>query len=112
MDMSRIAELTKLRLELLEQLAELDKELKVLKNDFADEDTQALMTYEGAPNYRWVKMYKGVRYRVKCSEVPGVVGRTKEASLKAANEWWKRKLAELKHQQYRLRTICRLLVVS
>lgn len=26
-------------------------------------------TWEGEPHYRWVKMYKGVRYRVTCKEL-------------------------------------------
>jgi integrase len=52
------------------------------------------MSWEGAPAYRWVKMFKGVRYRVTCQELGAMVW-TKEATAKAANEWWRKKLAEL-----------------
>ena len=53
-----------------------------------------LMTWEGPPNFRWSKMYKGTRYRVTCDELKAHVD-TKEATWKAANEWWERKLANL-----------------
>jgi len=43
---------------------------------------------------RWVKMYKGVRYRVTCEDLRAPLN-TKDASYKLANEWWKRKEAEL-----------------
>lgn len=52
------------------------------------------MSYEGSPNYRWVKMYKGVRYRVTLDELGAMVW-TKEATAKAANDWWKAKLASI-----------------
>jgi integrase len=55
---------------------------------------QKLMSYEGAPNYRWVKMYKGERYRVTCEQL-GAMIYTEEATWKLANEWWRKKLAEL-----------------
>ncbi len=55
---------------------------------------QELMSYEGAPYYRWVKMYRGVRYRVSCQELGAMVF-TKEATLRDANEWWKKKQIEL-----------------
>lgn len=59
-------------------------------------------TFEGQPNYRWVKMVKGVRWRILCrglreGEQPkpntGYLGLsesfwTKEKSLTAANDWW------------------------
>lgn len=52
------------------------------------------MSFEGPPKYRWVKMYKGVRYRVTCEELKAMVW-TQEATWKAANAWWERKLATL-----------------
>jgi integrase len=52
------------------------------------------MSWEGAPAYRWVRMYRGVRYRVSCQELGASVW-TKEATHPLANEWWRRKLAEL-----------------
>src|SRR4051812_35747781 len=51
-------------------------------------------TFEGAPYYRWTKMYRGTRYRVSCAELGAVVW-TKEGSCQKANEWWARKRAEL-----------------
>src|SRR5262245_44674222 len=53
-----------------------------------------LMSWEGTPNYRWVKMYKGARYRVTCHEL-NAVAFTKEGSVSLANQWWLRKKAEL-----------------
>lgn len=52
------------------------------------------MSYEGAPKYRWVKMYKGVRYRVTCEELKAMMW-TKEGSYKLANDWWRKKRAEI-----------------
>jgi integrase len=52
------------------------------------------MSFEAAPKYRWVKMYKGVRYRVTCEEL-GAMMWTKEGSGKLANQWWDKKLEEL-----------------
>jgi hypothetical protein len=52
------------------------------------------MSWEGQPNFRWVKMYKGVRYRVTCDEL-GAMMYTQEDSAKLANQWWKRKQAEI-----------------
>ena len=52
-----------------------------------------MMSWEGSPNYRWSKMYRGLRYRITCDELR--VPRTKEESYQAANEWWRNKLAEL-----------------
>lgn len=53
-----------------------------------------LMSWEGPPHCRWVKMHKGVRYRVSCADLKAAAW-TKEGSGKLANEWWGRKLAEL-----------------
>ena len=54
------------------------------------------MSWEGAPHFRWVKMFQGQRYRVRCEEL-GLAAHhwTKEASYQAANEWWEKKLADL-----------------
>src|SRR5262245_34781307 len=52
------------------------------------------MSWEGAPAFRWVTMYKGVRYRVTCEEL-GAMVYTKDGSAKLANAWWEKKLAEL-----------------
>lgn len=52
------------------------------------------MNWDGAPNYRWRKMYKGVTYTVTCAELRAMV-LTEEATRKVANDWWERKLAEL-----------------
>ena len=51
-----------------------------------------LMSWEGPPHNRWVKMYKGVRYRVSCQDL-GAMMFTKEGTAKQANEWWRKKLA-------------------
>src|SRR5262245_29054959 len=53
-----------------------------------------LMSYEGAPYFRWVKMYTGVRDRVTFAELRAPL-LTKEGSARLANEWWERKLASL-----------------
>lgn len=52
----------------------------------------ALMSWEGHPYYRWVKMYRGQRYRVSCDDL-GLpeTQRTKEGSYQAANHWWRQK---------------------
>ena len=52
-----------------------------------------LMSWEAHPQYRWIKMYKGKRYRVSCDELKRP--RTKEESYLAANDWWERQLAKL-----------------
>ena len=52
------------------------------------------MTWEGPPNFRWSRMYKGQRYRVTCAQLNAMVW-TKEGSAKLANEWWRQKLTEL-----------------
>ena len=54
---------------------------------------KTIMNWEGNPAYRWVKMFKGKRYRVSCDEL--VRPRTKEESYQAANDWWWRKQAQL-----------------
>lgn len=51
------------------------------------------MSWEGKPNFRWVRMFKGIRYRVTCDELQ--VPRNKEQSQAAANAWWLRKKAEI-----------------
>ncbi|HEY7427681.1 MAG TPA: hypothetical protein VH682_25850, partial [Gemmataceae bacterium] len=56
-----------------------------------------LMSWEGSPNFRWVKMHKGVRYRVTCEELQ--TQRTKEGSIVKANEWWRKKILELEGDQ-------------
>ena len=45
-------------------------------------------TWEGAPHYRWVKMHKGIRYRVTCSELGR--GITSNDSFLAARGFWNR----------------------
>ncbi len=52
------------------------------------------MTWEGEPNYRWSRTYKGTRYRITCKEM-GCTAWTKEASRPAANDWWRKKRAEI-----------------
>jgi integrase len=52
-----------------------------------------MMSWEGTPNYRWVKMHKGIRYRITCDDLR--VPRTKDGSYQAANEWWRSQLATL-----------------
>ncbi|MHB8973744.1 MAG: hypothetical protein ACYC3X_15460 [Pirellulaceae bacterium] len=58
---------------------------------------KCLMSWEGHPNYRWVKMYRGKRYRVNCDDLN--VPRTKEESRQAANEWWRKTLLTLQTKQ-------------
>jgi integrase len=53
-----------------------------------------LMSWEGHPYYRWVKMHKGIRYRVSCEEL-GATIKTKEATTDLANGWWQGTLASL-----------------
>jgi hypothetical protein len=54
---------------------------------------QFLMSWEPAPSFRWVKMFRGVRYRISADELN--CPRTKEASAGAANAWWDLKKAQL-----------------
>jgi len=42
----------------------------------------------------WQKMFKGTRYQVYCTELNAPP--TKEGSYQAANDWWSRKVAQLK----------------
>lgn len=55
-----------------------------------------LMSWEGEPHCRWVKMYRRTRYRVACADL-GLPREywTKDQSYQAANSWWQRKHAEL-----------------
>ena len=48
-------------------------------------------------NRRWRKLHRGRRYVVSCRQLG--VPETKEASFRAANEWWERKLAEVEALQ-------------
>ena len=52
------------------------------------------MSWEGHPGYRWVKMFRGSRYRVSCQEL-GAITWTKEFTVQLANEWWARKRIEI-----------------
>lgn len=54
------------------------------------------MSWEGEPHFRWVRMHKGTRYRVKCRDLGLPQNKwTKQDSYQAANEWWVKKQAEL-----------------
>ncbi len=53
-----------------------------------------LMSWEGEPYFRWVKMHKGVRYRIGCKDLGAAVF-TRDGSYQLANEWWRQKLAEI-----------------
>ncbi len=66
-----------------------------------------LMTWI-ASQKRWVKMYCGRRYYISCRQL-GVKPETKEASIQAANQWWRDKqssidLAEKLSRQQSART--------
>jgi hypothetical protein len=52
-----------------------------------------LMTWVAAQR-RWTKMYRGRRYYISARQL-GIVPQTKDASLHAANQWWRNKQAEL-----------------
>lgn len=53
-------------------------------------------TFEGHPNFRWVKMYNKQRHRVTCEELGLPTSAwTKADSYLAANEWWRKKRAEI-----------------
>jgi len=55
------------------------------------------MSWEGEPHFRWIRMHKGIRYRVKCKELELPESQwTKLDSYQLANAWWARKEAELK----------------
>jgi integrase len=66
------------------------------------------MSWEGAPAFRWVKMYKGTRYRISCAELGAMVW-TKEATAKLANAWWEKKRAELDGDPVRVEAARRIL---
>lgn len=53
---------------------------------------RCLMTWDNN-KARWTKMFKGVTYRVTCSELG--VPPTKTASYRAANEWWRARQAAI-----------------
>lgn len=54
-----------------------------------------LMSWDGKQR-RWVKMFRGMKYRVFCSELPiGSEHHNKEGSYQTANQWWSNKLAEM-----------------
>lgn len=54
---------------------------------------QCLMSWEGHPQYRWTKMYKGKKFRITCEEL-GLTEKqfTKDDSMELANTWWTEKL--------------------
>jgi hypothetical protein len=52
------------------------------------------MSWQGAPYYRWRRMYQGVRYVVTCEELNAPLF-TEEGSYRLANRWWREKMAEL-----------------
>lgn len=54
---------------------------------------KSLMSYDGK-NRAWVKMFKGVRYRIQCSDLHPT-DTTKVGTYQLANDWWLRKHAEL-----------------
>ena len=56
------------------------------------------MTWDPA-NRRWRKLHRGSRYVVSCRQLG--VPETKDASFRAANLWWGRKLAEIEARQPR-----------
>ncbi len=55
-----------------------------------------LMSWEGHPQYRWVKQKDGLKHRVTCIELNLPQNKwTKEESYLYANDWWRKKLLEL-----------------
>jgi integrase len=55
-----------------------------------------LMSWEGSPQYRWVKQKDGVKHRVTCVELNLPQKKwTKEDSYLYANDWWRKKLLGL-----------------
>ena len=55
-----------------------------------------LMSWEGEPHFRWVKMFRGLRYRITCSEMGLSRDRwTKEESAATANQWWEYNLPKI-----------------
>lgn len=64
-----------------------------------------LMSYEPQAK-RWVKMFKGVRYRITCDDLglrPSQ--QTKEFSAPLANDWWQQKESELSGQTLNARIV-------
>ena len=54
-------------------------------------------------NTRWVKMFKGKRYRITCEELKLPKSEwTKEGSIALAKKWWLQKLGELNSQENKL----------
>ncbi len=60
-----------------------------------------LMSWEGAPYFRWVKMRRGVRYRISCADLRAPLF-TKEGSAAQANDWWRKKLSEIEGRSARI----------
>ena len=55
-----------------------------------------LMSWEGAPQFRWRKRVQGVSLAVSCKHLGLPKSKwTKEASYLAANDWLRKKLAEI-----------------
>lgn len=54
------------------------------------------MSWSGPPNRCWVKMYKGIRYKVLALDLGDG---TKEGTMLKANEWWEKKFAEIQGSQ-------------
>lgn len=53
------------------------------------------MSWEGEPHFRWSKMYRGVRYRIRCGDLKTPPPWTKDSTASAANLWWKAKNCEI-----------------
>jgi|GEM_PF-3631797 len=52
--------------------------------------------FEGAPAFRWVRMYKGKRYRVSCAELGLPESEwTEQGSYQAFTAWWDKKKAAI-----------------
>src|SRR5262245_33919614 len=67
------------------------------------------MSWEGAPRFRWVKMYKGFRYRVTCAELGArAMVWTKEGTGKLANAWWEKKVREVEGDPARLEKVVQI----
>ena len=59
-----------------------------------------LMSWEGAPQFRWRKRVNGVPLSVSCKHLGLPKSKwTKEASYLAANQWLRNKLAEIQQQE-------------
>lgn len=56
----------------------------------------ALMSWQGKPNFCWVRMLNGTRYKVRCSELTDNRQEwTKEGTVTLANTWWRNKSKEI-----------------